>query len=63
MERYSVFQKLADGASLWVCDTDKFDDAVAMMQQLARQSGREHFVHDFRSGNVVATSDDTSKSA
>jgi threonine dehydratase len=63
MERYSVFQKLADGASLWVCDADKFDDAVAMMQQLARESGREHFIHDFRNGDVVATSNGTSKSA
>jgi len=58
MKRYSLFKKLADGASIWVCDADDLAEIVGKMRVLAGQTGLEHFVHDFRFGMVVATSRD-----
>ena len=56
MVRYSLFKRLVDGSPIWICDADNLGEVVAKMQCLAKESGLEHFVHDFRFGTIVATS-------
>ncbi|HEV2425092.1 MAG TPA: hypothetical protein VGZ29_09730 [Terriglobia bacterium] len=56
MERYGLFKKLADGAPVWVSFENDLPGAIARMKELDQETGLEHFVHDFRSGVVIATS-------
>lgn len=56
MERYGLFKKLADGTPIWVSFENDLAGATAKMRKLDHETGLEHFVHDFRSGVVIATS-------
>ena len=56
MERYGLFKKLSDGAPIWVSFEEDLPGAIARMKELDQQTGLEHFVHDFHSGMVIATS-------
>jgi len=63
MERYGLFKKLADGAPMWVRGEDDLASAIIMINDLDRQTGLEHFIHDFRTGTIIATSRSRSPSA
>jgi len=54
MERFAVVKRLANGSSVWVCASDDLAEAKTKMLDLTRQTGLEHFVHDFLVGNSVA---------
>lgn len=56
MERYGLFKKLADGVPIWVRFEDDLPSALDRMKEFDRQTGLEHFVHDFHNGKTVATS-------
>ena len=58
MERYGLFKKFPDGSPLWVCAENDLAEVTNKMRDLDRQTGLEHFVHDFRTGTMVATSRD-----
>ena len=58
MERYGLFKKLADGSPMWVCAVANLPEGMALMYELARETGLEHFIHDFHDGVAVATSRD-----
>ena len=56
MSRYAVFKKLADGTPLWVSFEDSLPEAIRKITDLDRDTGLEHFVHDFHEEKTVATS-------
>jgi hypothetical protein len=59
MERYGLFKRLASGAPMWVCAANDLAKAKDTIQNLSEQTGLEYFIHDFRSGTLVASSRQT----
>ena len=55
MERYGLFKRLANGASMWVCAANDLNQAKGTIETLSEQVGFEYFIYDFQAGTVVAS--------